>query len=67
MPSGLDLRLMLGGEFRRSELHRDAPIPGPCQRMASGAARARLALKGLLVTVREIQLARYGIRHPDHR
>jgi hypothetical protein len=26
MPSGLDLRVMLGGEFRRSELHRDAPI-----------------------------------------
>ena len=25
MPSGLDLRLMLGGEFRTTELHKDAP------------------------------------------
>jgi hypothetical protein len=25
MPSGLDLRLMLGDEFRTTELHKDAP------------------------------------------
>ena len=25
MPSGLDLRLMLGGEFRTTGLHKDAP------------------------------------------
>ena len=45
MPSGLDLRLMLGDEFRTTQLHKDGPErAGPGRRMAIGVARARLAL-----------------------
>ena len=35
LPHGLDLRLMLGDEFRTTELHKDAPsVAGPSGRVA---------------------------------